>query len=79
MHSVITSIKYNKIMETALKLCILESVLTVKLDPWLNEKCSEKDAPVENSGQRNSRFKIFKLYIFITLCHLTSSFYVQSM
>ena len=77
MHVVRTSIKDNERMETARKCCMLVSVLTLKLEPWSDNKCSEKDAAVENSGRRNSRFKILKSYLFITIFQLTRSSLVQ--
>ena len=77
MHTVRKSIEGNEIMDTALKGCLLTEVSTEKWEPWLAKKCIEKDASVYNSGQRKSIFKIYKYYMFITMCHLTSSFYVQ--
>ena len=73
----ISSIKYNEIIETARKGCMLAVVSTDKLEPWSAKKSSENDASVYNSGWRNSRFKIFKSYMFITMCQLTSSSHVQ--
>ena len=54
-------------METARKGCMLAAVSTVKQEPWMANKCSEKDAPVENSGRRNSIFKISKFNMFINM------------
>ena len=77
MHAVRTSMKYNEIMKTARKGSTLTAVSTVKLEPWSTKKCSDKDALVEKSGRRNSRFNIFKYYMFITMCQLMSSSYIQ--
>ena len=54
-------------MFTAKKYCMLAAVLTEKREPWLANKCSEKDALVERSGWRTSRFKIFKSYLFLII------------
>ena len=77
MHVVRTIIKDNEGMETARKGRMMAVVSTVKWEPLLANKCSDKDASVENSGHRNSRFKIFKSYMFITMCQLTISSYVK--
>ena len=72
MHLVRTSIKDNEIMNTARKVHMLEAVSTEKREPWSANKFSKKDASIENSGRRNSRFKICKYDMFITMCQLTS-------
>ena len=71
------SIENNKRMKTVRKGCMLAAILTVKWEPWSANKCSEKDVLVENSGRRNSRIKIFKSYMFITMCQMTSSSYIH--
>ena len=79
MHADSISIEANKIIETDSKGRILAEVLTDKLEPWSADKCSEKNASVQNSGQRISRFKIYKYYIIITMCQLTGSSYLEPM
>ena len=77
MDAVTTSIKDNEITKTARKCRMLATVSTIKWETWLANKCSDKDVLVENSGLRNSRFKICKYSMFITMCQLTSSSYVH--
>ena len=71
------SIKDDKIMNTVCKGCMLTAVSTEKWEPWSANKCSNKYVLVEKNGRRNSIFKIYKSYIFITMCQLTGSSYVQ--
>ena len=78
MYASRTSIEDNKIMETTKKGRILAAVSTDKLEPWSANKYSEKDALVKNSGQCNSRFKIYKYYIFINMCQMKSISYINS-
>ena len=60
MHTVRTSIKDKKIVKNSLKFFMLATVLEKNLSPWSDKKSSEKYAPVERSGWRTSRFKIYK-------------------
>ena len=76
MHAVRTSIEDKERTKTARKGCTLVVVLTVKCEPWLASKCSEKCVAVENNEWRNSRFTICKSYMFITMCQLKSSSYM---
>ena len=64
-------------MKTDCKGRMLAAVSTVKLEPWSANECSDKYVLVENSGRLNSRFKILKSYMFITMCQMISSSYVQ--
>ena len=77
IHAVRTSIKDNERMNNLRKSCMLAEVSAEKGSPWLANKCSEKDASVERSGRRTSRFKIYKFYMFITMCHMEISSYVD--
>ena len=74
MHAFRTSIKDNEITKTACKGRMLVAVLELKWKPWSANKCSEKYVSVENSGRRNSRSKICKSYMFITMCLLFTEF-----
>ena len=79
MHAVRTSIEDNERMVTACKGCMLAAVLADKKSPWPANKCGDKDASIERSGRRNSRFKISNSYMFSTMCQLTSSSYIEPM
>ena len=58
MYAVIISIIDNERIDTARKGCMFETVPKEEQEPRSANKCSEKDALVEKSGRRNSRFKI---------------------
>ena len=77
-HVVRTSIEDNKIIQNVRKYFILAEVSAEKLSPWSDKKFSEKYASVERSGWCNSRFKIYKYYMFITICQLTILSYIEA-
>ena len=64
-------------MDNACKGHMLAAVSVEKKSPSSANKCSDKDASVERSGRCTSRLKIYKSYIFITMCQLADLTYVE--
>ena len=61
-------------MKTVRKGRMLATVSTEKLEPWLANKCSDKDASVYNSGWRN--FKIQNIQIFYVYYYVSADNFI---